>query len=169
MPITPPKPSLAVTLLRLMLALVLMFVVSVVNGLAGLGYLVGGSVASGFAADADDPRWVSEATGRRTPKDKLAALDLLLDSPTARFGLFLQLLATAQFLVGLVLAFRSSCGPALTGLLMLVGLLGATAEVAGASRIGPWGLTNGVGVLVSTGLVWMAYAMYRRWVLEQRL
>jgi len=157
------------TAIRVVIGLVLAFVVSPINGISGIGYTVGGefeiSMQAAMGNEAkDDPRWQSDenaAKSTMSPRNGLATLSLLAESRFGRFGLFLQLFCILQFIGGLFVMVRPTAGLKTLTLLILLAIMGVSAEVLGAQYSSTWGITNILGITVSAILIPVAVIMYR--------
>lgn len=155
--------------LRIITGLVLAFVVSTVNGVAGFGYIVGGEFEMSMNAAygneaASDPRWKKEEVDERTvtmPRDQKAALSLLLETKHGRFGLFLEMVCLFQFIAGVIIVFSRTAGMLLTAFLGSTALLGIVAELVGARLSSSLGVTNTIGIVISALLLVVAYFMLR--------
>ncbi|NIR32821.1 MAG: hypothetical protein GWN84_26690 [Gammaproteobacteria bacterium] len=155
--------------LKIVTGLMLALVVSATNGIAGLGYIVGGefemSLNAAFGNEAaSDPRWKSEQVDERTvttPRDEKAALSLLLETKHGRFGLFLQMVCLFQFIAGAIIVFHRTAGIPLAAFLVLTAFLGAGAELVGARLSSSLGITNTIGLVVSALLLMVTYLMLR--------
>ncbi|MDJ0682068.1 MAG: hypothetical protein QNJ18_19680 [Xenococcaceae cyanobacterium MO_167.B52] len=153
---------------KIIVGFALAFIVSIINGISGVGYVVGGEFEISFQAAVEneaetDSRWENRKDDDKlfkSPKDGLAALSLLLETKFGRFGLLLQVLCLLQFIGGLIVIFRSSTKAAALIFLILVALAGILVEVVGANYSSAWGVTNIFGIIVSVTLIPVAINMY---------
>ena len=158
------------TALRIIAGLMLALVVSVVNGIAAVGYTIGGEFEMSMQAAFDggiesDSRWESgqaeDGTITKSPRDWKAAISLLGETKHGRFGLALQVFCLLQFIAGVLLVFRRAAGVTLATFLVLVGLGGIAVEVVGTKYSSSWGVTNVVGAVVSFLVIVVACCMRR--------
>ncbi len=143
---------------RIIVAVLLILVVSIVNGISGVGYTIGGEFETSLqaAAGKDDPRWQERREDGKTvqaPRDAIAAISLLLETKYGRFGIFLQLLALLQFVAGLLLLVRKNHGRGVLSFLAAVAAAGIMAEVVGSVLTSALGRTNIIGIIASLGLL----------------
>ncbi len=151
---------------RIIVAVLLILIVSIVNGISGVGYTVGGEFEASMQAAAakQDPRWLERQEEGRTvksPRDASATVSLLLQTKYGRFGLALQVLCALQFVAGIILMARKSAGPKLATFLVVVGLSGIAAEIIGINFSGTLGRTNIIGIVTSIGLAGVAMMLLR--------
>ena len=109
---------------RVVVAVLLILVVSIINGISGIGYTVGGEFEASMQAAVveDDPRWQERQEDDKTvksPRDASAAVSLLAETRYGRFGLALQVLCALQFVAGILILVRKSVGDVLQQLSVL--------------------------------------------------
>ena len=161
---------------RVLTGLMLAFVISSINWLAGIGYTVGGeflgAVSLSFTGSeiAEDPRLVVEITedGRKSikPKNALSAVSIVASTKIGAFGIFLQIFVWLQIIAGLILIFRRAIGAVLGIFLGFVAVGGVATEIVGAALTSSFGITNALGSIVAilVGIVtfWMYQAKSNR-------
>ena len=148
---------------RIIVGLLLATVVSVTNGIAGVGYTIGGEFDAGFSSlgsEKSDPRW-ELVDGVKRPKSTGALLSLLWASDYGRFGLSLQVVSLLQFVAGLVLMFRNNIGSALSLFVLLVAAAGIVVEIVGGRLSSSFGITNIICTLVSLGAIGICFSMHQ--------
>lgn len=153
---------------RIGTGLMLVLVVSVINGVSAMGYTIGGEFEISMQTIGDgaasDPRWQKSENGTEStlsPRDDRAALSLLWDSKFGRFGLLLQVLCLLQFIAGVLIVIKRSAGVLMLAFVVLIVIAGILAEAVGAQLSSSWGFTNFFGVIVSVLLVPVVLNMYR--------
>lgn len=164
------------SILRITTGLLLVFAVSITNGVAGLVYTLGGDLGpsapavSGEAVPTPplrDGERLQDRPDGGVSRNPGAAVLRLLETRTGRFGVGLQILCLLQFIAGAIVVLRPRAGGLLTSYLLVVAALGLWAEYAGFQFTSSWSVFNSLGAVASGMLLPVSFAMYRAGALRR--
>jgi len=129
---------------RILLALALLFPVSLFNFIVGYGFLFGGAMEAGLNAN----------------QAELSFAEIVF-TKLGGFGIFMIALATFQSAVACALPFKSRFGPGSAIFVITIAILGLLAEIIGPLLMTTFSQLNVVGIVVSILLGLYALASIR--------
>ena len=137
---------------------------SIINGSAGVGYIIAAEFEISLQSINDkDERWERQELENKvklSPRNDLAALELIIQSKYGKFGFFLIFVALVQFIAGLLFIFLRSLEFKTAIFLCFTSILGMIVEILSANISSQWGIINISGLIVSIILIIMTYYFY---------
>ncbi|MEM6998269.1 MAG: hypothetical protein AAF419_00345 [Pseudomonadota bacterium] len=154
---------------RIITGLLLILIITPINGIAGYGYTFGGIFGSSlnvmFSDSEQDPRLsvTIDQDGKKhvKPKDTSSALKLIASTKHGAFGLFLLIFIWFQTIAGVILIANDKAEFKLALFLGFVACGSLLVEIIGASLSSSFGTTNILGSSVAVLLALHAITMYK--------
>ena len=155
--------------LRVITGLLLIIIITPINGIAGYGYTFGGIFGSSidvmFSEPENDPRLnvTIGQDGKKhvEPKDTLSALKLIISTKYGAFGILLLIFIWLQAIAGVILIANDKAEFKMALFLGFVATGSLLIEIIGALLSSSFGITNYLGSIVAILIAISALTMYR--------